>query len=513
VTEQSQPNITVAALMLPQLLGISEEAMTKAQILAHLKKLGGDLTNEEAITCEGTRFIVPATYKGNLPAAAQFLLSADEQLNTHTDVSRVFRYRPNDVAYALAKAMKKVFATTGIGTETRTMFGRTPPSFKTIDIGLGETDQIIQGSTKFPPLDAVITVGMEHDREVGYLGKISVKAPRRFMAEVNGLFVAIEEELREDSIYRGKAIDGAEDPHFLDISHIDPERVIYTPEVMTQLNANIWSLLDHTGVMRDMRLPLRRAVLLEGPYGTGKSLAALITAQKAVENGWTFVQVRPDDDLKLAMQTAALYAPAVVFFEDVDGVAEKGDPLEVSKLLDLFDGIGAKGNEVVAVMTTNHVKRIQVGMLRPGRLDAVISIGAMDAAGYERLVKATVPSHLMFEVDYVKVAAAYEGFVPAFAKEATDRAMRYAIARTGGEDMFLTTDDFVSAAEGLRPQLELMREATEGKRTPALDAAFKVAMQEAFNGVDVVDIEYGDEGYEEKSPALRTRVQEKTLNG
>lgn len=46
--------------------------------------------------------------------------------------------------------------------------------------------------------------------------------------------------------------------------------------------------------------------------------------------------------------------------------------------------------------------------------------------------------------------------MPAFVKEAIDRAKRYNMARNGGKLTQLNTDDFVNAAVGLRPQLELM---------------------------------------------------------
>lgn len=504
------PAIQMAALITPEVLGVTAEEMKRAEILARLQQLGGEVAQDDALKFQGKEFILPEMYRDNLVGAAKFLTSLDEQQNTTHNFPRTFQYRPNDVAHALGKALKKVFGTTGLGQETFGFFSTTPPTFVTINTGFDETAQVIQGETNFPPLEAVIMVGSHNNPEVGRLGKVTVQAPRRYRAHVEGLFFAIEEELRTGSIYRGKAIDGAEDPHFI---NLDREiRAVYTQEVLTQLEANVWSLLRHTKVMKDMKLPLKRSVLIEGPYGTGKSLAAMRTAQIAVENGWTFVQVRPTDDLERAMKTASLYSPAVVFFEDIDGVAEKGDAQDVSRLLDLFDGITSKGTDVIAVMTTNFVERIQKGMLRPGRMDALIHIAEMDRPGVEELIKMLVPEGLLFEIDYDAVFKAYENFLPAFVKEAVDRTMRYAIARTGGEPLFLTTEDFVAAAQGLRPQLDLMNEAGEGRKTPDLETAFMNAASKAFHGVDVVNIAYGDENFEQADPSMRTRIKKEALN-
>jgi hypothetical protein len=508
----SSPAIQMAALITPAAFGISEEEIKRAEILARLEQLGGEIAQDDGLKFEGKEFILPEMYRDNLVGAARYLTNLDQQKNTVHAFPRTFRYRPNDVAHALGKALKKVFATTGIGISTPGFFGSTPPTFETINVGYEETDQVMQGQTEFPPLEAVIAVGYENDPEVGRLGKITLNAPRRYRNHIEGLFFAIEEELRTGSIYRGKAIDGAADPHFLNAFDLDPNRVVYTQEVLTQLNANLWSLVEHTQVMRDMKMPLKRSVLIEGPYGTGKSLAAKITMRKCVENGWTFVQVRPGDNLETAMKTASLYAPAVVFYEDIDGAASKGDDFDVSKLLDLFDGIGVKGNEVISVMTTNFVERIQKGMLRPGRVDAVIHIAEMDRAGVEKLIKATVPESLLFEIDYDVVFAAYEGYLPAFVAEAIGRTMRYAVARTSGEPDYLITDDFVAAANGLREQLKLMQEAGEGKRTPDLDTAFSKAVANAVHGLDLVNITYGDADFDTSNPHYRTRQKKDTLN-
>ena len=49
------------------------------------------------------------------------------------------------------------------------------------------------------------------------------------------------------------------------------------------MGANVWSLIRHSPKMRELGLPLKRAVLFEGDYGTGKTLGAFLTAQKCLE--------------------------------------------------------------------------------------------------------------------------------------------------------------------------------------------------------------------------------------
>jgi hypothetical protein len=99
--------------------------------------------------------------------------------------------------------------------------------------------------------------------------------------------------------------------------------------------------------MRDEKMPLKRAILFEGDYGTGKTLAAFLTAQIATANGWSFHYCRPGrDNIATVMKTARLYQPAVVFFEDVDTIAEGGDADDVSQLLDIFDGNHREGHRV-----------------------------------------------------------------------------------------------------------------------------------------------------------------------
>jgi transitional endoplasmic reticulum ATPase len=470
---------------------VSKDDPVQIKVLEALAALGGDLVQEDALKFSGKEMILPETMEGNIDGVIKYLKDYKEQQEQVHAFRRTFKYRPFDGANALQSAMKKVFGSTGIGRTTYSWFGAQLPEFRSVDVGPHEQIQVPWGQVGFAPLGATMYLNETRDSDLGPLFELIVEAPRKFRGHVEGLFVAVENELRTNSIYKGKAIDGGVQPGFIDPNRTEASRVVYSKEVQTQLSANIWSLIEHTDAQRRLGLPLKRTCLIEGPYGTGKSLAATLTAQKAIANGWTFVFNRPGvDDLATTMKTAHLYAPAVVFFEDIDVIAERGDADTVSRLLDLFDSITTKGAEILCVLTTNHVDRIHKAMLRPGRLDSVIPIGSLDTAGYEALIKANVPANLLDpSIDYEAVGAAMEGFMPAFAKEASDRALRYAVDRTGGLVEILTTTDFVEAARGLKPQLDLMNEATEGVKTPALTTALIDTVAKGVHGTGVVDRE------------------------
>jgi hypothetical protein len=113
-------------------------------------------------------------------------------------------------------------------------------------------------------------LGQTGDPDYGLCYYISGEGPKKYRHAINGLFEMIQQELEQHSIYRGKAFDGQTNPQFLDLSAVDEAKVVYSTEVMTQLNANVWANLKHADVMEDNGVSLKRAVLLAGEFGTGQ---------------------------------------------------------------------------------------------------------------------------------------------------------------------------------------------------------------------------------------------------
>lgn len=455
-------------------------------LLATLAQLGGKLTAEEDVVFSGTKIVLPE--RMNIPDAIRFLKDKEAEDEEEMNFSRIFKYRPWDGARATSIALRKAFGMTR-QQPIMTMFGKQPPQLITINVGVDEQEQVPWGAITIPILpNSTIYLGGTRDAELGTLFAVTVTAPRKHRFHIEGIFRLIEDELSTNSMYRGKAFDGREEAEFLDLSGVRQDKVVYSDDVITQLEANVWGQLRYSNEMRAQGLPLKRAVLLEGPYGTGKTLAAFLTAQEAINNGWTFIYCRPGrDNLRDTMATAQLYQPSVVFFEDVDVIADSDQGTDtVSTLLDVFDGIQAKGTEILAVLTTNHVDQIHKGMCRPGRLDAIIHVGSLDRNGVQRLVEVTVPADLLdTNIDYDAVHAAMEGYMPAFCKEAVDRSIRYSLTRGKGVSATITTEDLINAAQGLRAQFELMSGAHEGKDKDPLSEAFGRVLRTGLHGVAI----------------------------
>lgn len=467
----------------------TQQERVREQVLANLAALGKISVGEDGLVFEGDKFILPTQYQGNLKGARSFLESWERDREQHYGYSRVYRFRPWDGAAAFQRALKMMFNHTGVGKARHSFFGTTPPQFVSIEIGPGRTMQVPWGDVKVDQLDAQFELGSTGDDDYGMLFYLHVEAPKKYRQHIEAFFDLVQTELERRSIYRGKAINGAEQPGFVDLSLVDPNKVVYSQDVLTQTSANLWTLVEKPDLMRELGIPLKRAVLFDGPFGSGKTLMGILTAQKAVKSGFTFILCRPGkDDLFEVLRTAQVYAPAMVWFEDIDTIAAGGDGKHVAKLLDYLDGISNKGHEVMAGFTTNHVDKIIRGVLRPGRIDAVIHIGALDSAGIEKLVKVTVPARLLADdIDYSRVAVAFDGFVPAFYREAIDRAVRYMIARTGGAEEQITTDDLVNAAEGLRPQHDMMHGATVNRAPDKLSTVLRNEVQEALTSGLAVD--------------------------
>lgn len=177
------------------------------------------------------------------------------------------------------------------------------------------------------------------------------------------------------------------------------------------------------------RIP--KGILLEGRPGTGKTLLAKAVAGEA---NVPFFSISGSDFVEMFVGVGAsrvrdLFAeakknaPCIVFIDEIDAVARRRgtgmggghDEREqtLNQMLVEMDGFGV--NEGIIVMAaTNRVDILDPAILRPGRFDRKITVGAPDVQGREEILKVHARNKPLAEdVDIKQIAQTTAGFTGA----------------------------------------------------------------------------------------------------
>jgi transitional endoplasmic reticulum ATPase len=186
-------------------------------------------------------------------------------------------------------------------------------------------------------------------------------------------------------------------------------------------------------------------------------MTAYVAAKYAEDNGWTFLYLKDVNDLAIAIQFAKMYGPSVIFAEDLDnalGTSQRNT--DVNGILNTIDGVDTKDSEIIVVLTTNHVDRINKAMLRPGRLDAVINVMPPNGEAAVKLVHQYARGLLKTDDDFTNVSKLLNGKIPAVIREVVERAKLAAIAAAPTEDLIITAKALEIAAKSMSGQLALL---------------------------------------------------------
>ncbi len=177
------------------------------------------------------------------------------------------------------------------------------------------------------------------------------------------------------------------------------------------------------------RIP--KGVLLVGPPGTGKTLMAKAVAGEA---GVPFFSISGSDFVEMFVGVGASrvrdlfeegkkHSPCIIFIDEIDAVARRRgtgmggghDEREqtLNQLLVEMDGFGV--NEGIIVMAaTNRVDILDPAILRPGRFDRRVVVGAPDVKGREEILKVHANGKPLGEdVNFKQIAQTTAGFTGA----------------------------------------------------------------------------------------------------
>jgi transitional endoplasmic reticulum ATPase len=421
------------------------------------------------IKYEGKHIVLPGD-PGPMPieAAITTLKRKLDEENQMMNVHEIIPGYPFDAAVGFLKAMQETYGWAS-SVATPGFWGPTPPSLITVKTGpeYNDTMQVPIGSFLVPGVTELITTGITPDGNF----HVRSKCRKREKGVIMELVALAKKIIERESIYRGKALsitvddDGdlnrSIEPEFLPTKHIVPSDLILSKSVEDLIEDSVFTPVRHTAECKRAGIPLRRSILLEGPFGTGKTLTATVASKVCVDNGWTFITLDKVQGLKEALLFARQYQPAMIFAEDIDRIAEIRDD-ETNDLLNIMDGILTKDSKVITILTTNFVERIDRAMMRPGRLDAIINYPPPDADAAARLVRLYARGKLAADEPINRLGKELSGQIPATIQEVVERAKLGMIRHNRS---MLTEDDLLVSAAGMKRHLELLNRPTGPRQT------------------------------------------------
>ena len=202
----------------------------------------------------------------------------------------------------------------------------------------------------------------------------------------------------------------------------------------------IVEFLKHPNQFNALGARIPKGVLLVGQPGTGKTLLARAVAGEA---GVPFFSISGSDFVEMFVGVGAsrvrdLFgqakkeAPAIVFIDEIDAVGRhRGAGLggghdereqTLNQLLVEMDGFG-NNTGIIVMAATNRPDILDPALLRPGRFDRQISIGAPDVEGREAILKIhTRNKPLAPDVDLSVIAKSTAGFTGAELENLTNEA-------------------------------------------------------------------------------------------
>lgn len=426
-----------------------------------------------SIKHEGTQIILPVingkemTYE----EACTWLHRKKEEEELRVSINHTIECSPLDGLVAFHRALAEKYGWVE-SVPTPGFFGPKPPQMISIPVGENEVIQAALGRIEIPGIAGHLET---HITDTGFIIGGQIKQVHK--SQVAEIAELTKKFLKEKSIYKGKAIkvsfkwkqDGegynpiSDAPKFMALSEVKDDDLIFGEKVLNDINIGLFTPIEQSAACRKFGVPLKRGTLLYGPYGTGKTMTAYVTALKAQRHGWTFIYLESVKDLKDGLEFAAKYAPAVIFAEDIDRVVTGERSLGMDEILNTLDGVDTKGAEIITVFTTNHIELINPALLRMGRLDTLVEVTPPDAKAAERLVKLYSRGLLSKEANLTRIGKALAGNIPAFIREVTERSKIAAIARTGGEDIMgkVEESDLLKAASAMKTHADMLKPRKE----------------------------------------------------
>lgn len=444
--------------------------------MANEVKTSADITVKRDRTVKKIDIILPEDM--NLKAAIEWLKKKDADDEKAVNVLHELDCFPLDGAVAFFDSLAEIYGFVEKA-DTPGMWRDNPPVLIGVPTGPKDSKQVPWGRVQIPNIEGFLNTGYNANPFPKFV--ISGTVKQRHLPEIQAIVEKTKDQLRRHSIYKGKAVEldlewlrdkddfdpiGHAPKFTIPLEGVSEEQLIFPDQVAHDIRTGLFTPLDHPNFCKRMGIPVKRGVLMFGPYGCGKSMTAWVCATKCVAQGRTFIYLKSVLDLAMAFQFARQYAPAMIFAEDLDTVISDQQSKEMVELRNAFDGVVSKTSDIITVLTTNHLDKLDPSLLRPGRCDLLVHVSRPDAKAAIRLVQQYGCGLLADDVNYEVIGEALDGHLPAEIREAVERSKMACIARqclqgkvdedTATVKGMVTHEDILNAVRALDLQHQLL---------------------------------------------------------
>ena len=310
-------------------------------------------------------------------------------------------WKPDGV-YQLNRAINEVFGS-AVSKEDKSPSGNS--NIDTVDVILadGSRTKVPFGKISLEELgeDSEININYDNTR---HLLLVKGQCQFKYQSLIDDIVERTKELLATESIYKNQALEitNLSEPKIMTLAGIDKQFMVLSKKTEFELQP-LRSRILYPEKCIAKGIPLKYGCLLEGKYGTGKTLLAFKLAKDAVNNGWSFVYLKDPSLLAETLRMCKVVDRSghgvIVFVEDIDQVTRGNRDSAMQDILNTLDGGDTKDMNVITLFTTNHIELIEPTFLRGKRIGSVITMDCLDAETAERFIRETFSEAEGYSVD------------------------------------------------------------------------------------------------------------------